>query len=674
MAVTVDPSKYIKGLTSQKLGGWVVLRHAWHDSGKIYVSGDLGGENSGGINGNGYSLNHTDVDFAVYERIAGSSGSGIKRNVVPIKIAGTGNASGNTPVVLIFGVDQKIQQTDGQHEYNIEASGKDSHGSSHRCDIKWIPSPAPPSGPIVVLENKSGHFLSSGDVKLHVNIFTNPCSGDNANATHIMTSVDGGAWANSNTFPHIETISGIGLHTFKVKGCANTLVGQEISYSFSIGDNDWSNTHMTPVKTIRHIGKKGSFINFYSHNAIPTPPEPSKGFVNFDDIFGGGNCYYSNTRILNANTQEIVGEGSSAYSYTRTGSAIAGSAQSIGGWENFEIYPDKVVGKLALGYAEWMPDSIWMNILDTTDNTSYGHSFATPNSPWFSTSNRTGYSGAADVEIPYVFKEGHSYEMQMYGSNGQGGIWPLHSAGPGHSGKYVISNLSMNTFKLEPRSLFQQTDSSNTFIETYFGGEPDTNTFVKFSDVCVLPKADAMDYFRSTRTPDHEVHLLAISYDQLTIWDECSTPLPTIQEQGMASSPNSDGKYEFTRSGIWANMRVGPMIHPIPDQFYKLTTSNTLVTPITSSAPSYGYLTSDTTKSVLINPNRGETQLRIDIFNSCGGTITQTFDLLYIGSTGGTGTIGQGQGPSGSTIAVTTTSTSGSKPGYHRLIVNSLNE
>jgi len=665
----VDPSKYIKGLTSQKIGGWVVLRHAWHDSGKIYVSGDLGGENSGGINGNGYSLNHTDVDFAVYERIAGSSGSGIKRNVVPIKIAGTRNASGNTPVVLIFGVDQHIQQTDGQHEYNIEASGKDSHDGPHRCDIKWIPSPPPPSGPIVVLENKSGHFLSNGDVKLHVNIFTNPCSGENANATHIMTSVDGGAWANSNTFPHIETISGIGDHTFKVKGCANTLVGQEITYKFSIGTNDWSNVHMTPVKTIRHVGKKGSFVNFFTNNAIPTQPSPSKGFINFDDVFGGGNCYYSNTRILNANTQEIVGEGSSAYSYTRSGSAIGTASQSIGGWEWFEIYPNKIVGEIALGSSTYDPDSIWLNIVDKTDNTSYGHSFAPPNSPWFSDSFRQHGMGSHEVEIPYTFKDGHSYEMKMYGDHWTGSHYQgLISVGP-DGGSYTISNLSVNTFKLEPRATSEQTDASNTFINTYFGGELDTNTFVRFSDVCYRPKADALNYFKATRTRDFEVQLLAISYDKLDIWDECTTPLPTVQEQSIASSPNSDGKYEFTRSGLWTDMRVTELIHPIPDQFYKITTS-----PNSTSYPSYGYLTADTTETVLVNPDSGDTEMRIDIFNSCGGVVTQTFDLLYVGSTGGTGTIGQGQGPSGSQSTISTTSNSGNKPTYHRLIVNSTNQ
>ncbi len=370
---------------------------AYHDSGKIYVSARLGGD--AGKSNNNYDLSHQDVDFMLYERVTGSTGAGIGRSISPDRIDEVSvNGAGIVEVTLIFGKDQKVKQSDGQHEYHIKATGTDSHGGGHYSNIKWIPSPPPPSGPIVVLENKSGHFLSSGNVELHVNIFTNPCSGDNANATHIMSSVDGGAWANSNTFPHIETISGIGSHTFKVKGCANTIVGQEISYSFSIGDNDWSNTHLTPIKTIRHTGKEGSFVNFFTNNAIPTAAPPSKGFLNFDDIFGGGNCYYSNTRILNANTQEIIGEGSSAYSYTRTGSAIAGSASSIGGWEWFEIYPDKVVGSLALGYSEWLPDSMQMNIFDSTDNTSHAHSFAPPNSPWFSTSSRTGYSGAVEVE------------------------------------------------------------------------------------------------------------------------------------------------------------------------------------------------------------------------------------------------------------------------------------
>jgi len=305
MAATVDPSKYIKGLTTQKSGGWVVLRHAWYDSGKIYVSGDLGGENSGGINGNGYNLSHTDVDFAVYERIAGSSGSGIKRNVVPIKIAGTGNTSGNVPVVLIFGVDQHIQQTDGQHEYNIVASGKDSHDGPHGCDIKWIPSPAPPPGPYVIVKNKSGHFaFKDSTVTLEIGCFSNPCSGENA--THIMVSTDGGPWANSNTFPHTETFSGNGPHNIKVKGVANTIIGKTIDYSFSIGDNDWRVSNLTPVKIIHHefpdIGTDipSGFFNFYTDNA----DIHEQTIV---DLLGSFEC------TANANTSEIVGSGSSAY-------------------------------------------------------------------------------------------------------------------------------------------------------------------------------------------------------------------------------------------------------------------------------------------------------------------------------------------------------------------------
>lgn len=670
---------YLTGITRPPpSGSGVGLGQVYHEFGFIRLAFGLGFEKcSGPQSSNCYGFSYSlvsDSKVTIYERPTGSTGSGTEVwssswSSLEYDYISTSNNNKQTNGIWYLGKDQNIQQSDGQHEYSISVSAKDSHGGGNGASIYWIPSPAPPSGPIVVLENKSGHFLSNGDVKLHVNIFTNPCSGDNANATHIMTSVDGGAWANSNTFPHIETISGIGDHTFKVKGCANTLVGQEITYKFSIGTNDWSNVHMTPVKTIRHVGKKGSFVNFFTNNAIPTQPSPSKGFINFDDVFGGGNCYYSNTRILNANTQEIVGETQSAYSFTHPGQYTVASGGSVGGWEWFEVYPNKLVGELALGSSQWWPDSIWVNIVDKTDNTSYGHSFAPPNSPFFTTSSRQYFSGSQEVEIPYTFKDGHSYEIAMYGDHWTGShTQGLISMGP-DSGNWKINNISVNAFKLEPRATSEQTDASNTFINTYFGGELDTNTFVRFSDVCYRPKADALNYFKATRTRDFEVQLLAISYDKLDIWDECTTPLPTVQEQSIASSPNSDGKYEFTRSGLWTNMRVTELIHPIPGQYYKITTS-----PNSTSYPSYGYLAADTTETVLVNPDSGDTQMRIDIFNSCGGVVTQTFDLLYVGSTGGTGTIGQGQGPSGSQSTISTTSNSGNKPTYHRLIVNSTNQ
>ncbi len=119
-------------------------------------------------------------------------------------------------------------------------------------------------------------------------------------------------------------------------------------------------------------------------------------------------------------------------------------------------------------------------------------------------------------------------------------------------------------------------------------------------------------------------------------------------------------------------MRVIEIDHPIPEQYYKITTSNTVTGTISSE--SFGFLAADTTETVLFSPNRSDNQMTIDIFNSCGGTVTQTFDLVYIGSTGGTGTIGQGQGPGGSLVTVSTISTSGDRPTYHGLIVNSLNE
>lgn len=648
---------FLPGLTRfTSPSGWISLGQAYHDRGKIHVTARLGGD--AGRSDNNYGLNHADVDFKVYERAAGSTGSGTGYNISPERIDEqpiTG-VSGAVTVTLVFGKDQKIQQSDGQHEYQIWAGGTDSHDGGHRGEIEWIPSPPPPPGPYVVVKNKSGHFAKKGStVTLEIGCFSNPdCSGENA--THIMVSTDGGAWANSNTFPHTETFTGDGPHNIKIKGVANTIVGKVIDYSFSIGDNDWRALNLTPMKTIRHdfpdVGKEyaSGFFNYYTDNCVVHEQR-------FEDILGYHEC------TANANTSESVGGGSSAYSYTRTGSAIAGAGQSIGGWEWFEIYPDKVVGDLALGYSDWLPDSMWMNIKDTTDNTSHAHSFATPNSPWFSSNHRTGYSGAAYVEIPYTFKDGHSYTMEMYGNNQSGGhTWPLHSAGPDYGGRWSISHLSVNTFKLEvSKGTGFQPDAANTYLGLMTTKSPASNTVVTFDHVCMGFATD-LDYLRETKTVDNELYLVFGGYNGMRIWDECTIPTPIVNSLEINSQPNENGVYEYTSAGLQVTYDAAPILtHNITDQYYHAYLPGT-------DSHKYGKLTAGQPELVDLLLAETETTLILEIFNACGSKESKTFTIKGLGDTISTGGVGGGGASTGSQVLLNTNTGTAGRPTHHRLI------
>lgn len=648
---------FLPGLTkTQSARQWILFGQAYHDKGEIYVTARLGGD--AGRSDNNYGLNHADVDFKIYERATGTTGPGLGRNISPKRIneQPVTGVSGAVTVTLVFGKDQNVQQTDGQHEYQIRASGTDSHDGGHSAAIEWIPSPPPPPGPYVVVKNKSGHFARKGStVTLEIGCFSNPdCSGENA--THIMVSTDGGAWANSNTFPHTETFTGDGPHNIKIKGVANTIVGKVIDYSFSIGDNDWRASNLTPMKTIRHefpdVGKEyaSGFFNYYTENCEVHEQR-------FEDILGYHEC------TANATTSESVGEGSSAYSYTRTGSAIGTSSQSIGGWEWFEIYPDKIVGEIALGSSTYDPDSIYLRIVDKTDNTSYSHSFAPPNSPWFPDSFRQHGMGSHEVEIPYTFIDGHSYEMKMYGEHWTGSHYQnLFSAGPEHNGIYSINNLSLNIFKLEvSKGTGFQPDVANTHLGLMTTKSTAANTIVTFDHVCMGFATD-LDYLRETRTVDNELYLVFGGYNGMRIWDECTIPTPIVNSLEINSQPDENGVYEFTSAGLQVTYDAAPILtHSITDQYYHAYLPGT-------DSHRYGKLTAGQPELVDLLLAETETSLILEIFNACGSKESKTFTIKGLGDAISTGGVGGGGASTGTqTLLSTNTSTAG-RPTYHRLI------
>jgi len=278
--------EYLKGISKPpSSGSGVGLGQAYHEKGFIRLHFGLGFESCGAGGNNCYGFSYPGGgkgnSVTITERPAGSTGSGTVvwssswSSLDYDYLSTTGNGY-TTNGIWYLGKDQNIQQSDGLHEYSVSVSVKDSHDGTNGGSIYWIPSPPPPPGPIVTLRNKTGHFHSTGPVSIEIMAYPlEECS--EGNVSHVMISVDGGAWANANSFPVLETISGIGSHNIKVKGVTDAdIIGKTVDYSFSIGTNDWRPEVLTPIKTIVHKGENDAewrtanntgWANFYAMSA-----------------------------------------------------------------------------------------------------------------------------------------------------------------------------------------------------------------------------------------------------------------------------------------------------------------------------------------------------------------------------------------------------------------------
>ena len=271
--------------------GWISFGQIYLGFGKIYVNACSGGD--AGRSDNNYGLQPEKTSIKIFK--VNSDGSTVRvynNSESPFDTCDTNSVPADERKEVEFGKAEGIEA--GSHTYRIEMSGIDSHDGSHSATIEGIPAPPPPPGPILTLENKTGHFRAIGSVQLEFNMFDTP---ETSNANSAVITING---AVSNflptEFPVTETVSGFRLHTVKFEGISDDGDKSVIDYSFSIGTNDWSPNLLTPVKTIRHVGEDiggtathnpYGVINLYSKNSVITQRT-------FQDLFGSGHTIYGN--------------------------------------------------------------------------------------------------------------------------------------------------------------------------------------------------------------------------------------------------------------------------------------------------------------------------------------------------------------------------------------------
>lgn len=268
--------------------GWISFGQIYLGFGKIYVNACSGGD--AGRSDNNYGLQPEKTSIKIFK--VNSDGSRVRvynNSQSPFDTCDTNSVPADERKEVEFGKAEGIEA--GSHTYRIEMSGIDSHDGSHSATIEGIPAPPPPPGPILTLRNKTGHFHSSGPVELEFAAYTN--GGTELAPKELQLTIDS-ATQTVTDFPHIETVSGDGLHEVVAIGLDEDDNESSITYRFSIGTNDWSPELLTPVKSLRYTGTENSIVNVYTENANLTTSK-------FTDLFGAGNVCYAN-----ANTAEVT--------------------------------------------------------------------------------------------------------------------------------------------------------------------------------------------------------------------------------------------------------------------------------------------------------------------------------------------------------------------------------
>ena len=186
--------------------GWIAYGHVYLGFGKIYVNACSGGD--AGKSDNNFGLEPKDVSIKIFK--VNSDGSKVRiysMSTSPFATCDTNLTPAADRKEVEFTKAEGIES--GSHTYEIQMRGEDSHGGVHYATIEGIPAPPPPPGPILTLRNKTGHFHSSGPVELEFVAYTN--GGTELAPKELQLTIDS-ATQTVTDFPHIETVSGNGLH------------------------------------------------------------------------------------------------------------------------------------------------------------------------------------------------------------------------------------------------------------------------------------------------------------------------------------------------------------------------------------------------------------------------------------------------------------------------------